>query len=401
MVITMSTSNGLSDVYFNGVSQGQITLGVMTEFAAIALGPSRYTYDCANAYSYESFNYVAAHLAVYAYQLTAERIVAHYITGADGRVRGDRSGTVRADPHLGWAGFETGRVLVAGSPPGSRRSPRSAPPTPCPARRPLTGSTRSRRRKAAGPTRRPTDPMCTRRGGRVTTSPPSPTSVTTPSAVRLSSTRPRSRKVLSAPGCPRMGHSPSPQAQAYGGAYSALLTPTGGNSAAWAADNPVPVTAGSLYSAGAWVYSPTGWVSVQIGVDWYADGTYVSTSAATVSVPPGAWVYISSGAVTAPTGPDAHSGALHVGEADSPAAGNLLYIGLVDAARRVPGDPVPAGAPSTTTTTATCTTRRSGHPAIRAEPADYRGRAEHILAPPSISAGPRSPTRLRRSPRMT
>ena len=104
MVITMSTSNGLSDVYFNGVSQGQVTLGVMTEFAAVALGPSRYSYDCANAYSYESYNYVAAHLAIYAYQLTAERIAAHYTTGASvppGSPR--RNGSRRSSPGAGSA----------------------------------------------------------------------------------------------------------------------------------------------------------------------------------------------------------------------------------------------------------------------------------------------------------
>ena len=114
MVITMSTSNGLSDVYFNGVSQGQVTLGVMTEFAAVALGPSRYSYDCANAYVYEAYNYVAAHLAIYAYQLTAERIAAHYTTGALGA-----SGVTAAERFaqiLTWGGLgpETRRVLVAG-----------------------------------------------------------------------------------------------------------------------------------------------------------------------------------------------------------------------------------------------------------------------------------------------
>ena len=91
----------------------------------------------------------------------------------------------------------------------------------------------------------------------------------------------------------------------------------------------MPVIAGSSYSAGAWVYSADGWASVQIGVDWYAPSGYVSTGAATVSVPPGAWVYISSGNVTAPTGQGVTSGALHVGEAGSPEAGNLLYMGLV------------------------------------------------------------------------
>ena len=114
MVITMSTSNGLSDVYFNGVSQGQVTLGVMTEFAAIALGPSRYAYDCANAYSYESYNYVAAHLAIYAYQLTRWRIAAHYTTGALGAAGVTAAERFAQGSHLGKARTQTGRVLVAG-----------------------------------------------------------------------------------------------------------------------------------------------------------------------------------------------------------------------------------------------------------------------------------------------
>ena len=106
--------------------------------------------------------------------------------------------------------------------------------------------------------------------------------------------------------------------------------PQGGVSSAWASGDTVAVTAGSLYAAGAWVYSPTGWASVQIGVDWYSPSGYISSGLTTVSVPPAAWVYVSSGNLTAPTGQDVSSGALHVGEAGatSPQSQNTLFIGL-------------------------------------------------------------------------
>ena len=96
----------------------------------------------------------------------------------------------------------------------------------------------------------------------------------------------------------------------------------------WISGDTVAVTAGSLYAAGAWVYSPTGWASVQAGVDWYSPSGYVSTSITTVSIPPAAWVYVSSGNLTAPTGQGVTSGVLHLGETGTPAVLNTLYVGL-------------------------------------------------------------------------
>ena len=327
VVITLSTSNGLSDVYFNGVSQGQVTLGVMTEFAAVAVGPSRFTYDCANAYSYESYNYVAAHLAVYAYQLTAERIAAHYTTGATGA-----SGVTAAERFaqiLTWGGLGLKRGVywwadATGQPEITQIGPAYS----------LSGSSAADGINA----------VAQEEGGRSNAQANGSyvyeerwAGYNKPTAAWFGDNAIGGPVVLDT--------SPFPQGslgswaatngtleitteQVYGGAYAAVLTPAGGASAAWAADNPVPVIAGSAYSAGAWVYSAVGWASVQVGVDWYAPAGYISTGAATVSVPPGAWVYISSGTVTAPTGLGVTTGALHVGEAGSPEAGNLLYIGL-------------------------------------------------------------------------
>ena len=327
VVITLSTSNGLSSVYFNGVSQGQVTLGVMTEFAAVAVGPSRYTYDCANAYSYESFNYVAAHLAIYAYQLTSERIAAHYTTGALGA-----SGVTAAERFaqiLTWGGLGLKRGVywwedATGQPEITQIGPAYS----------LSGSSAADGINA----------VAQEEGGRSNTQANGSyvyeerwAGYNKPTVAWFGDNATGGPVILDTSPFPQgslgswsatSGTLTVTQAQTYGGAYAALLTPAGGASAAWAAGSPVPVIAGSSYSAGAWVYSPTGWVSVQIGIDWYAPSGYLSTGAATVSIPPGAWVYISSGTVTAPADQGVTSGALHVGMAGSPAPGNLLYIGL-------------------------------------------------------------------------
>ena len=254
MVITLSTSNGLSDVYFNGVSQGQVTLGVMTEFAAVAVGPSRFTYDCANAYSYESYNYVAAHLAVYAYQLTAERIAAHYTTGATGA-----SGVTAAERFaqiFTWGGLGLKRGVywwqdATGQPEITQIGPAYS----------LSGSSAADGINA----------VAQEEGGRSNAQ-------ANGSYVYEERWAGYNKPTVAWFGDNAIGGpvvldtSPFPQGslgswaatngtlvitteQVYGGAYAALLTPTGGASAAWAADNPVPVIAGSSYSAGAWVYS--------------------------------------------------------------------------------------------------------------------------------------------------
>ena len=399
MVITLSTSNGLSDVYFNGVSQGQVSLGVMTEFAAVAVGPSRFTYDCANAYSYESFNYVAAHLVVYAYQLTAERIAAHYTTGATGS-----SGVTAAERFaqiLTWGGLGLKRGVywwqdATGQPEITQIGPAYS----------LSGSSAADGINA----------VAQEEGGRSNTQ-------ANGSYVYEERWSNYNKPTVACFGDDALGGpvvldtSPFPQGslgswaatngtleitteQVYGGAYAAVLTPAGGASAAWAADNPVPVIAGSPYSAGGWVYSPAGWASVQIGVDWYAPSGYVSTGAATVSVPPGAWVYISSGNVTAPTGQGVTTGALHVGEAGSPDAGNLLYMGLVTLLAASPEIPFLQGSEFDYDNTLPVQrdVRSPSSPGRTSSSSPMSGTHPR---PPSISAGPRSPTRRRRSPRMT
>ena len=84
IVLVMTTGNGDTNVYFNGLLQGSVILGVADTFYAVNLGPGRYSYDADNAYSYEAYNYTAAHLAIYSYQLTPLRIAAHYSTGFTG-----------------------------------------------------------------------------------------------------------------------------------------------------------------------------------------------------------------------------------------------------------------------------------------------------------------------------
>jgi len=328
MVLTLSTSNGLSDVYFNGTLQGQVTLGVMSEFAAVALGPSRYTYDCANASNYQSFNYVAAHLAVYSYQLTPERIAAHYTTGALGA-----SGVTAAERFaqiLTWGGLGLKRgvywwQIATGQPEITQIGPAYS----------LSGSSAADGINA----------VAQEEGGRSNTQ-------ANGSYVYTERWANYNKPIVAAFGDNAIGGpvvldtSPFPQgslgawtasngtlslsqAQAYGGAFSGLLVPAGG-SGAWVSGDMVTVTAGNGYVAGAWVYSPTGWGTVVIGADWYAPSGYVSTSAATVGIPAGAWVYVTSGVVTAPAGQGITSATLHAGEAgiSAPSPANLLYIGL-------------------------------------------------------------------------
>ena len=327
MVITMSTSNGLSDVYFNGVSQGQVTLGVMTEFAAIALGPSRYAYDCANAYSYESYNYVAAHLAIYAYQLTAERIAAHYTTGALGA-----AGVTAAERFaqiLTWGGLGLKRGVywwqdATGQPEITQIGPAYS----------LSGSSAADGINA----------VQQEEGGRSNTQANGSyvyeerwAGYNKPVVAYFGDDAAGGPSILITSSFPEgsltgwtvtNGTLTITSAEAYGGGYSALLAPEGDTSSAWISSSAVPVTAGSLYAAGAWVYSPTGWGSVQVGVDWYSGSGYVSSGITTVSIPPAAWVFISSGNLTAPTGLGVTSAGLHLGEASIPAPGNGLYIGL-------------------------------------------------------------------------
>jgi len=114
------------------------------------------------------------------------------------------------------------------------------------------------------------------------------------------------------------------QAQVYGAPYSALLTPSPSVTFCEILDAPVLVTAGEEYTASAWVYSPAGWGSVQIGFDWQAaGGGYLSTSTELFPVQAGQWTYLTT-TQTAPAG--AVSGEIRVGEAGSPAPANILYV---------------------------------------------------------------------------
>ncbi|NUP47564.1 MAG: hypothetical protein HOW97_09675 [Catenulispora sp.] len=124
-------------------------------------------------------------------------------------------------------------------------------------------------------------------------------------------------------------------AQTHGGLpFSGLLTPAGGSAQAYASSellsletsNPAPGTPHWLTPAG-WFYSPTGWASFSLSVNWFDAGrNYLSTSSNTVTLPAATWTNISN-AFQAPT--TAAYASLVPTESGSPAASNLLYLSNV------------------------------------------------------------------------
>ena len=101
LIVTGGTPGFL--VYINGAYAAgaalPLTIGPVN---AIALGPGRWSYDTnsSNA-SYYEYNYAAGHLAVYSYELTPARILAHYQAGANGWQ--GVSAAVRFSQILTWA----------------------------------------------------------------------------------------------------------------------------------------------------------------------------------------------------------------------------------------------------------------------------------------------------------
>lgn len=125
-------------------------------------------------------------------------------------------------------------------------------------------------------------------------------------------------------------------AQTHGGfAFSGLLTPTGGFSQAYALSEYLPVDPGSSelyghlnwYVASGWLYSPTGWASTSLSVNWYDSGQgYLSTSSATVSLAAASWTQVTN-YFPCPAG--AAYAALVPTESGTPGASNLLYMSNV------------------------------------------------------------------------
>lgn len=124
-------------------------------------------------------------------------------------------------------------------------------------------------------------------------------------------------------------------AQTHGGLpFSGLITPNGTSATVFAESNLGPVrpnlstlNAPFWYQAQGWVYSPTGYSSVSLSVNWYdSAGTYLSTSSNTVSVPATTWTFLNNYYVV-PVG--AAQGTLVPTESGTPTGSNLLYLSNV------------------------------------------------------------------------
>jgi len=87
--------------------------------------------------------------------------------------------------------------------------------------------------------------------------------------------------------------------------YSCEVTPNGTTATPGAQSEMDPVTAGQVYSASAWFYSPAGWsTGAQAAIKWFnSSGTLISTSAVTATaIPAATWTQVTQLGVTAPSG---------------------------------------------------------------------------------------------------
>lgn len=326
IALVMTTNNGLSSVYFNGIFQGTLTLGVASQFFAIGLGPGRYAYDAANAYSYESFNYVAGHLAVYGYQLTGERIMAHYNTGfagAQGVTAAERFAQVLTWGQIGlkrgvywWQG-------ATGQPEITQIGPAYS----------LGGSSAA---DAINVVEKEEGGHCYSQGNGSYVYLERWGTYNLPSQAAFGDLPVPGNTVIS--GLTTFGGGvgtwtafnavlTTSAAAVYYDTQSALLTPVAGGVAFVQMNSQsFPVNMGSTYAATAWVNCPTGWNFVQLGCDWFDNsGNYVTTSSSTLSVPAGAWVFISA-TVTPPVGQGIVGGSMRIGMLNGPAPMNALYV---------------------------------------------------------------------------
>lgn len=122
-------------------------------------------------------------------------------------------------------------------------------------------------------------------------------------------------------------------AQTHGGfPFSGLLTPTGGNSLAYATSEQFPMRQTEYGSAqyayvNGYLYSPTGWSGVSLSVNWFdSSGAYLSTSSNTVSLSAATWTFVSNYFQVPAT---AAFAAIVPTESGTPGATNTLYLSNV------------------------------------------------------------------------
>ena len=132
-------------------------------------------------------------------------------------------------------------------------------------------------------------------------------------------------------------------AHAHQGTWSMLLTPTGGNSQAYAQSELEPVVAGNSYDATGWVW-PTSAMSgnIGVGINWFnsSSASLSVSSNLTATVTSGSWNFLVLGRnITAPA--SAAFAALRVIESGTPPAGATAWWDEVKLRASVPaGDAV-------------------------------------------------------------
>jgi hypothetical protein len=81
----LTTGPNGTTTYLNGVATAnQPGMGIIPQIRAVALGPSRFSYDQSFMIAYNAFDYIAGHLAWYSQELTSTQISNHYEAGISG-----------------------------------------------------------------------------------------------------------------------------------------------------------------------------------------------------------------------------------------------------------------------------------------------------------------------------
>lgn len=323
-----STNNGLTSFYLNGAFSGQLTLPTAQQITGITLGPGRYSYDCASAYSYKASNFAAGHLAVYAYQLTGQRVMAHYQTGfigAAGVTAAERFSQVLTWGQLGLKRGGYWWQNAQGNPEITQIGPAYS----------LDGATAADAINA----------LSQEEGGRNGTQANGSyiyqerwASYNLPISATLGDNAAGAFSVINAnpifqgtlaPWTAADGVLTLVSSPAYINASSAKLVPNGlpADSAAITSGQG-PVIQGQTYAVQVWVQVAGGWNDVEVGLAWFdSTGSPLSSSTETFVVASNSWTYLTTSQVV-PVGTGIVFGAVQVGLAGTPTPSNILYVNM-------------------------------------------------------------------------
>jgi hypothetical protein len=326
MALVATANNGVANFYLNGSFSGQLTLPVASQITGVTLGPGRYSYDSFGAASYNAFNFSAGHLAVYGYQLTSQRIAAHYVTGflgASGITAAERFAQVLTWAQLGLKrGVYWWQNATGTTPEITQIGPAYS----------LSGST------AADATKKLND----EEGGRGNVQANGSyvyqerwAAYNLPISAVLGDNAAGAFSVLNANSAFTGGIAPWTatngaitvvSSPAYIDTSTGRLIPSGSGPAS-IMSNQAPVTAGVSYTVQGWLQVNTGWSNVQLGVSWYdVNASFLSASMQSFTVPAGAWMFLAT-TQTAPAG--AAFGAVTAALAGSPNTLNILYVTIL------------------------------------------------------------------------